>query len=91
MSPDDPALGAEITTLNVKSAIALPWPVVLPSGRQRVRGFAYSPHGAAVAASAGASADADYEGGVAVFVKGEKGLMVQASIGGQGFSFKPKE
>ncbi len=45
----------------------------------------------AVAASAGASADADYEHGVAVFTAGESGLMLQASIGGQGFSFKPKE
>jgi lipid-binding SYLF domain-containing protein len=45
----------------------------------------------AVAASAGASADADYEAGVAVFTAGESGLMVQASIGGQGFSFEAKE
>ena len=45
----------------------------------------------AVAASAGASADADYEGGVAVFTAGESGLMVQASIGGQGFSFDEEE
>jgi len=45
----------------------------------------------AVAASAGASADADYEGGVAVFTAGESGLMLQASIGGQGFSFDEEE
>jgi lipid-binding SYLF domain-containing protein len=45
----------------------------------------------AVAASAGASADADYEGGVAVFTAGESGLMLQASIGGQGFSFDTEE
>ena len=45
----------------------------------------------AVAANAGASADADYEDGVAIFTAGESGLMLQASIGGQGFSFEPKE
>jgi len=45
----------------------------------------------AVAASAGASADAAYENGVAVFTAGESGLMLQASIGGQGFSFETKE
>lgn len=45
----------------------------------------------AVAASAGASADASYQDGVAIFTAGETGLMLQASIGGQGFSFEPKE
>jgi len=45
----------------------------------------------AVAATAGASADAAYEDGVAIFTTGETGLMLQASIGGQGFSFTPKD
>lgn len=43
----------------------------------------------AVAADAGASASAAYEGGVAVFVWGERGLMAEASIGGQKFSYVP--
>jgi DMSO/TMAO reductase YedYZ molybdopterin-dependent catalytic subunit len=29
----------------LKSAVALPWPATLPAGRQRVRGFAWSPAG----------------------------------------------
>jgi DMSO/TMAO reductase YedYZ molybdopterin-dependent catalytic subunit len=29
----------------LKSAVALPWPATLPAGRQRVRGFAWSPVG----------------------------------------------
>jgi sulfane dehydrogenase subunit SoxC len=29
----------------IKSAVALPWPATLPAGRQRVRGFAWSPVG----------------------------------------------
>lgn len=40
-----PADGAPITTGRVKSALALPRPAQLAPGSQRVRGFAYSPHG----------------------------------------------
>ena len=40
-----PADGAPITTGRVKSALALPRPAQLVPGSQRVRGFAYSPHG----------------------------------------------
>ena len=50
----------------------------------------FSAQASAVAVGAGASARVNYENGVAVFVKGEKGLMAQASIGGQKFTFKPK-
>lgn len=39
-----PADGGPITTQNIKSALALPWPAQLRAGRQRIRGFAYSPH-----------------------------------------------
>ena len=42
-----------------------------------------------VAGGEGGTAVARYENGVAVFVFGEKGLMGEASIGGQGFSFEP--
>lgn len=41
-----PADGAPISLGAVKSALALPRPARLPAGRRRVRGFAYSPHGA---------------------------------------------
>ena len=44
----------------------------------------------AIAVTGGASADAHYEGGVAVFTMGKTGLMLQASIGGQRFTFEPK-
>jgi lipid-binding SYLF domain-containing protein len=42
----------------------------------------------AVAIKLGASADADYDGGVAVFTIAEGGLMYEASIGGQKFKYK---
>ena len=42
----------------------------------------------AVAVTAGASADADYDSGVAVFTNVAGGLMADASIGGQKFSYE---
>jgi lipid-binding SYLF domain-containing protein len=42
----------------------------------------------AVAVTAGASADADYSKGVAVFTLAEGGLMFEASVAGQKFKFK---
>jgi len=44
----------------------------------------------AVAATAGAGANAAYKNGVAVFTMAKGGLMYEASIGGQKFSFTPK-
>jgi len=43
----------------------------------------------AVALKEGASIDAAYNGGVAVFTKTKGGLMYEASIGGQHFTFDP--
>ena len=42
----------------------------------------------AVAATLGASADAKYENGVAVFTSVKGGLMYEASVGGQKFKFE---
>ncbi len=39
----------------------------------------------AVAVTAGASADASYSGGVAIFTRAKGGLMYEASVGGQKF------
>ncbi|EGV52812.1 YSC84-related protein [Candidatus Endoriftia persephone] len=44
----------------------------------------------AVAVKAGVSADADYKNGVAVFTIAKGGLMYEASVGGQKFSYTPK-
>jgi lipid-binding SYLF domain-containing protein len=43
----------------------------------------------AVALASGASADAAYKEGVAVFTLSKGGAMAEASVGGQKFSFKP--
>ena len=45
----------------------------------------------AVAVTAGASADANYSGGVAIFTQAKGGLMYEASVGGQKFKVEMKE
>ena len=51
--------------------------------------FAFAAQASAVALKSGVAANAKYENGVAVFTMGEAGLMYEASIGGQKFSFEP--
>ena len=53
--------------------------------------FEMSADVSAVAAAEGASKAAKYKNGVMVFALPKKGLMVQASIGGQKFKFEPLE
>ena len=49
----------------------------------------FSAQASAVALHSGAAANAKYTDGVSVMTMGEKGLMAEASLGGQSFSFKP--
>jgi lipid-binding SYLF domain-containing protein len=51
--------------------------------------FALAAQVSAVALAAGASANAKFEHGVAVFTATKGGLMYEASVGGQKFSFEP--
>ncbi len=51
--------------------------------------FAMAAQVSAVAVKAGASADAKYQQGVAVFTLSKGGLMAEASVGGQKFSYEP--
>ena len=53
--------------------------------------FTMSAQVSAVAAAEGASANARYSSGVAVFTVAKGGLMYEASIGGQKFTFHPKD
>jgi len=52
--------------------------------------FELGAQASAVAITAGASADAAYNGGVAIFTIAEGGLMFEASVGGQKFNYEPK-
>lgn len=45
----------------------------------------------AVAVTAGASADANYSGGVAIFTQAKGGLMYEATVGGQKFKVESKK
>jgi lipid-binding SYLF domain-containing protein len=53
--------------------------------------FAFSAQVSAVALKSGASANAKYSDGVAVFTAAKNGLMVEGSVGGQKFNYKPFE
>lgn len=55
--------------------------------RFRYGDFAFSAQATATAVTVGASAKADYKDGMAVFVMADRGLMVDASVGGQKFQF----
>jgi lipid-binding SYLF domain-containing protein len=52
--------------------------------------YEFSAQASAVALQRGAAKNADFKDGVAVFTQGEQGLMFEASIGGQKFSYTPK-
>lgn len=56
----------------------------------RAEKFEFSANASAIAVTTGASTANDYEGGVAVFTMAKGGLMFEASIGGQKFSYEPK-
>jgi lipid-binding SYLF domain-containing protein len=53
--------------------------------------FAFSGQVSGVALASGAAANANYQWGVAVFTAPKGGLMVEASVGGQKFSYTPFE
>lgn len=57
--------------------------------RFRMGDFTFSGQITAVALTAGAAAKSDYQDGMAVFVMPEAGLMIDASIAGQKFSYDP--
>lgn len=50
--------------------------------------LAFDAQATAVAVEAGAGANANYRNGVAVFTTDEKGLMAEASVGGQKFTYE---
>jgi lipid-binding SYLF domain-containing protein len=50
--------------------------------------FEFSEQASAIAVKAGAAANADYRNGVVVLSQEKAGLMVEASLGGQKFTYK---
>ena len=53
--------------------------------------FEFGAQASAVAATKGASADANYDGGVVIFTHAGGGLMFEGSVGGQRFTYEPKK
>jgi hypothetical protein len=51
--------------------------------------FSFAANATAVAIKPGAAASATYNDGVAIFVHIKGGLMAEAAVGGQRFTFKP--
>ena len=51
----------------------------------------FAANASAVALKSGTAASAKYDDGVAVFIRPTGGLMVEAAVGGQSFSYRPKE
>lgn len=62
---------------------------VITTGAQAQAGTKGASAGAAAGPATGAQTKANYKKGMAVFVHVRGGLMYEASIGGQKFSFKP--
>jgi len=52
--------------------------------------FEFAAEASAVAVKTGASKTADYSNGVAIFTMAKGGLMFEASVGGQKFTYEPK-
>lgn len=53
--------------------------------------YEMSAQASAVAADKGAATNVDYSSGVAIFTLAKGGLMFEASVGGQKFTFEPKD
>lgn len=80
-------IGAQIGGQTFSELIVFENPNALDRFRQNKLEFAAN--ASAVAIQAGAAASAKYENGVAVFVEPRAGLMAEAAIGGQKFTFVP--
>jgi len=65
--------------------------VAITAGVQAKAGTEGASAGASAGPATGAQAKASYHKGMAVFVHTKGGLMYEASIGGQKFTFKPKK
>lgn len=65
--------------------------VAITAGAQAKAGTEGATAGTSAGPATGAQAKASYHKGMVVFVHTKGGLMYEASIGGQKFSFKPKQ
>jgi lipid-binding SYLF domain-containing protein len=81
------SVGAQVGGQSYSQVIFFETPTVLADFKAGK--FALSAQASAVALKSGASANAKFREGVAVFTATKQGLMFEASVGGQRFSFEP--
>ena len=65
--------------------------VAITAGAQAKAGTEGATAGASAGPATGAQANVNYHKGIAVFIHAKGGLMYEASVGGQKFSYTPKE
>jgi lipid-binding SYLF domain-containing protein len=80
-------VGAQVGGQEYSEVIFFQTPQVLADFKKGKSAF--SAQASAVALTSGASANAKYQNGVAIFTATKGGLMAEASVGGQKFSFEP--
>ena len=80
---DGAASLADSVIISINPTLALPFTDDFTDGN-----FEFNAQVSAVAVTAGASADAGYSNAVAVFTLAKGGLMYEAAVGGQKFSFE---
>jgi lipid-binding SYLF domain-containing protein len=80
-------VGAQVGGQSFQEVIFFETPEAL--ARFKKGNFEFASQVSAVAIKAGASADANYEHGVLVFTQAKGGLMLEAAVGGQKFTFEP--
>jgi lipid-binding SYLF domain-containing protein len=80
--------GAQAGGQNYSELIAFETPLALEDFEAGQ--LAFTADASAVAIQAGAAVSAKYQGGVSVFVDPMGGLMAEAVVGGQHFSYQPK-
>ncbi|HUB24781.1 MAG TPA: hypothetical protein VL992_05075 [Tepidisphaeraceae bacterium] len=81
-------VGAQIGGQSYIEVIAFERPWSLE--RFKEGGWSLQANASAIALTAGAAAVTRYTDGVAVFIAPQGGLMAEASVGGQNFSFEPQ-
>src|SRR6185295_12473103 len=81
------SVGAQIGGQEFAEIIFFETPAAL--AKFKTGNFAFSASISAVALKSGASANAKYTDGVAVFTATKGGLMLEAAVGGQKFAFEP--
>ncbi len=81
-------VGAQVGAQKFAEVIA--FETKLDLDRFKTGKFAFAANASAVAMKSGAGTSAKFQDGVAIFVEPIAGAMIEASVGGQSFTYQPK-